>query len=261
MPNISLLLDLVDDLLHILEQVRSLLDVFVRNRAVHLLYQPFVLDDHVRLLAELQKVALGDLAPLGLHLPFLGFEGLRLADDLGSLAPRQFLGAAFVEVLQFKEHFFLKLLLVVLKLGAFLDNLLEEDVILVLAEHLLGELLVLGRHGQSLLVVLLLQVLLDDLPMLLPQLLLTIVHLSLVYRTILDQLLLLLGVAGLEPLGHFDGVEPLEGQFDLAGGGVVLAGGSVVIVIDGVQLGQVFVGMRMVEVLHESLVLGLGCAL
>lgn len=62
----------------------------------------------------------------------------------------------------------MKLLLVVLKLGALLDDLLEEDVVLVLAQYPLRELFVLRLQGQSLLVMLLLEVLLDDLPMLLP---------------------------------------------------------------------------------------------
>lgn len=62
----------------------------------------------------------------------------------------------------------MKLLLVVLKLGALLDDLLEEDVVLVLAQYPLRELFVLRLQGQPLLVMLLLEVLLDDLPMLLP---------------------------------------------------------------------------------------------
>lgn len=62
----------------------------------------------------------------------------------------------------------MKLLLVVLKLGALLDDLLEEDVVLVLAQYPLRELFVLKLQGQPLLVMFLLEVLLDDLPMLLP---------------------------------------------------------------------------------------------
>lgn len=62
----------------------------------------------------------------------------------------------------------MKLLLVVLKLCALLYDLLEEDVVLVLAEYPLRELFILRLNGKPLLVMLLLEVLLDDLPMLLP---------------------------------------------------------------------------------------------
>lgn len=41
----------------------------------------------------------------------------------------------------------MKLLLVVLKLGALLDDLLEEDVVLVLAQYPLRELFVLRLQG------------------------------------------------------------------------------------------------------------------
>lgn len=74
--NISLYFDLIYNFLHVLEQVCSLLDVLIGNRAVHLLYQTFVLDNQVGLCTELQEVALRDLILLGLHFAFLGFHGL-----------------------------------------------------------------------------------------------------------------------------------------------------------------------------------------
>lgn len=84
------------------------------------------------------------------------------------MASHQFLGAALVQVLQFEEHLFLKLLLIVLKLGAFLDDFLEEDIVLILAEYPLRELFVFSWNGQTFLVMFLFEIFLDDLPVLPP---------------------------------------------------------------------------------------------
>jgi hypothetical protein len=83
--------------------------------------------------------------------------------------------------------------------------------------------------------------------MLTPQFFLSIIDTGILCGTKLYEVLLLLGVAGFKPLGDANGVEPLEGQFDLAGRGVVLPSVAVVVTVDRVQLGQVLVGVRVVE--------------
>jgi hypothetical protein len=236
------------------EQIAGFLDVFIRNRAVRLFNQSFILQDQFGLLAKLQEVTLGYLVllvcPALLHL-----RNLDLAGHFGSLAASQLLCPCFVKILEFVQDFLLELLLIVVELGAFLNHLLEEDVVSVLAEHALCEFLVLGRDSVGLLALLFLQVLPDDLLVLLPQLLLAIVDLGVVGGAVLREILLLLCVAGFEPLWDSDGVESFEGEFDLAGGGVVLAGRAVVVAVDVVELGEILVGVRMVEWLEGAVFL------
>lgn len=67
------------------------------------------------------------------------------------------------------QDFFLKFLLIILELGAFLDNLLKENIISIFAEHPLSKFSVFGGEWRCLAGLFFLEVLADDLTMLFPK--------------------------------------------------------------------------------------------
>jgi hypothetical protein len=83
---LSELFNIIDNLLHILEKFCSFFDVLIRNGAVHLLDQTFILYYQITFFIEFKKICLRNLVFLVFYLALLDPQGLDLAHHLGSLA-------------------------------------------------------------------------------------------------------------------------------------------------------------------------------